>query len=362
MPEENTPFPESFGTLPSSEQLDAVFGDSEPTEEPASPGEGAAQPESQTPVPTDDTAQPVGETGDPQVTTEEPAQTGSEEETPGGTEEQITAEPFVFGGRTYATREAAEQSYKEMQGWVTRTRQEMAQASAAQQALAERQQLQEAALSELLNNQSQARAQQDPEYAAQMELMRQLQPLVDQRVAPMEQALQSRLEALEVERMTLKVDNALGQFWERHPDVREGTQENLDMAKAVATLHNSWATKTGEVLDFTDQPTLELAYEVYKDPELLVVLSDSPTLADSDTGLDYARQQAKQLRSSRGQASPGGTPSQGQGVRRVVGQAADVEVPGGRSPAPTQPKDEWEQVLVLEGEDQKNPNPFLGRH
>lgn len=360
MPEENTPFGGEFGVMPSDERLDAVFGDDEPTDEPASPepqDEAQGQPRNEL---GQYQSYPEGEPGDQPPAPDEPP--AAEAEPPG--EEQSADEPaeeqYVFGGRTFRSKEEAEKSNLEMQRYVTRTRQEMAQLA---QQFDERQRMQEAALAELLNQASYDRAQQDPEYAAQVELARQLQPLVDSRVAPMQAALQRQMNDLEIQRQTMKIDGALDAFWQRHPDVKEGTQENLEMAQAVASLHQAWARQPdpenpgqfmAEVLDFTDQDTLELAYEIYQDPDLLFVLSNNPHLANDDRGLQYARLQAKQLRSSQG------TPSQPQGVRKVVGQPADVEVPGGRTPASRPPQDEWEEVLALEGEDAKAPNPFLG--
>ena len=359
--EENTPLGGGFGTLPSNEHLDAVFGD-DPPEEPASPAEGEAQDTAQ------DTAQPAGESeagitsgeASPQVDTDEAATSGDTDTAQDTEEPPEEPEGYSFAGRTYRTREEAERSYREMQGFVTRTRQEMTSLS---QRMDERQRLQEEALAQLLNQASYDRAKQDPEYAAQVELAKQLQPLVDQRVGPMEARLQEALRSVEVERQKLKIDAALDPFFKAHPDVAEGTQENIELARTVYDLHESWSRQMGdnaEFLDMSDPAALELAYECYKDPDLLVVLQNKPQLADSDRGLDYARLEARQLKGSRGATAQGGTPPQKSGVKKVVGQPADVEVPGGKAPASRPPQDEWEEVLALEAEDAKHPNPFLG--
>lgn len=348
--EGNTPFGGEFGTLPDDERINAVFGDDEPTDEQASPepqGEAQGQPRDEL----GRFASP--EPAEPQEPAEEPP-AAEAEEIP-ATEEQIEEQPagYTFAGRSYPSQEEAERSYREMQSYVTRTRQEM---STLAQRMDERQRLQEEALAELLNQASFDRAKQDPEYAARVELARQLQPLVQQQVEPMQAALQEQMRTLEMERQKIKIDSALEPFFREHPDVAEGTQENIELARTVYELHEAWARQgLDEVLDMSDRGSLELAYECYRDPDLLVVLQNKPQLADSDRGLDYARMEARQLKGSRG----GGTPQQQPGVRKVVGQRADVEVPGGK-PASRPPQDEWEEVLALEAEDAKRPNPFLG--
>lgn len=291
--------------------------------------------------------EPAAEEPEPALdTAETEAQPETQPSEPTGPE---APEGVVFAGRRFPSQSEAERAYREIQGEYTRSQQSLRQMEA-------RQQQYEEALAEMIAIQQQQRAAIDPEYAQRVEAERAIQPLIEQRLAPLEQKLQQQLQSLEVQRLQMGVDSAIGQFRSRHPDVQDGTPEDMAVARTVKGLHDAWG-RLGEELDLSDPNSLELAYEITQDPYLLAIHSANPSLSSSEEGMEYARWQAQQLASLSRQKKTAGT--QAPAVKKVQPQSAFVETNAQRSPQQEGEGDEFDEVLRVDKAD-RTVNPFVG--
>jgi len=289
---------------------------------------------------------------------------------PAATEPQAPAEPIQPEGVAQDTaQEPSEPAQAEVPlasdipqqqvDWERRYRDTQASYTRGQQELAEmraRQGQYEEALAEMIAFQQQSRAATDPEYAQRVDAERAIAPLIEQRLAPLQQRLEQQMQGLEIARLQMGVDSAIGQFRSRHPEVQDGTPEDESVAHAVKTLHDAW-TRVGEELDLSDPNSLELAYEVTQDPYLLAIHAANPTLSNSDEGMEYARWQAQQLASLSRQKQAGTPAAQ---VTKVQSQAAYVETNAQRSPQKAEGEgDEFDEVMRVDKQ-LRTSNPFVG--
>lgn len=173
-----------------------------------------------------------------------------------------------------------EKAYKQLQSAWTRDRQALQE---LEQRTSQHEQLFEA-LAPLLRQQL---SDADPNFAQQIEQQAQLQPMLDQAMAPYKEAFEQQQQQMEAERL-------VGEFRAKHPDVAPGTQEDQALASTASELK----------LRVQNPDSLEIAYEAWKNPALKYVLKANPVLIDTDEGIAYARLQAQQLVGSPAQGTP----------------------------------------------------------
>lgn len=305
----------SEGGEPTEEQAD-VFGEQPPetpavtdSSEPAEPeepelGEEAGEPEG---VPPADAEEPSG--SEPEAGEEQPE--GSPEEP------QVYADAFK-------SVEALEAGYREAVAWNTRQAQEI---SALRQGLEDQQRM----VAQLIMDQNQMRAANDPEFAEQWQVAQATQQAVEAQVAPLRQQFEQQQRQNEL--LTV-----ISGFRQAHPDVIPNSPADQEVANVVRALD----------LDIGDPNALELAYEAYKDPFLRTVLVANPNWVETEAGLARAQEEAAKLAGSH-------SPTTGKQPRSK--SPAHVETGSSGAPsagAPGRVPDEWDQVMELNGKEKKS--------
>lgn len=265
------------------------------------------------------------QTGDPRGapgTVEAEAQ----EQTPA----QVAAEAKKFADR-YDSVEELEKGYKQLQGEYTRARQaEMA----GGQRLARAEQLLRTIAQEVQAQRQQqqlAQAQEDPDYAAQLNQQAYIDQQVQARLAPLQQRQQAQAEQQQLVASIIAFRNA-------HQDIVPNSPEDVELNNVVEELE----------LDKTNPEALEVGYEAFKNPELRRVLVANPHLVETEQGMEYARYQAKSLAQGSGAPVTGTAPTTSQ--RAPQRKAPPMESGGSGTPprAPEEKKgDEFDESLRL---------------
>lgn len=234
-------------------------------------------------------------------------------EAPPEPEEETTEEEEqrLLAGK-FQTPEAMEQAYQNLEREFTKRAQETAEIRA-------RQEQQDELFQALIPVLMQQQIQENPELAEQLDFAERVQPLIDQRLEPVQNEL---TQAREQESFLRTVAD----FRTRHPDVPPNSAQDYTLAQVITELD----------LVKEDPEALEVAYEATMDPKLRFVLNASPHLAENDAGMQMARLQASQLQLP-GQPAPAPQNGQAQGgtaQQQPQRQMAFVEK--GPSGAPTQ--------------------------
>ncbi len=232
-----------------------------------------------------------------------PEEAPPEEETTSEEEQRLLAGKFQ-------TPDALEQAYQNLEREFTRRAQETAE-------IRTRQEQQDEIFQALMPMLIQQQVQENPELAEQLDFAQRVQPLIDQRIEPVQQELSQAREQEDFLR-------TVADFRTRHPDVPPNSAQDYTLAQVVQELD----------LVKEDPEALEVAYEATMDPKLRFVLNASPHLAENDAGMQMARLQASQLQLP-GQPAPAPQNGQAQGgTVQPQRQVAFVET--GPSGAPTQ--------------------------
>lgn len=223
--------------------------------------------------------------------------------------EETTPEEKLYAG-VFKDADALEKGYEEVRRAFTERSMEMSELRAKQQE-------QEQILTLVAPLIQERLVAENPELAEQLEFAQRVQPMIDERLAP----LQQEAETAQAQQEFLRT---VTDFRARHPDVPPNSEADHMLAQVVQELD----------LIKEDPEALEVAYEASQDPALRFVLNASPHLADTDNGMAMARVQATQLAAQQqpAQAPPGGT-TQGEPAR-IAPRIPFVE--RGGSGAPTQ--------------------------
>ena len=228
------------------------------------------------------------------------------------TEEEETEEELLAG--KFASPDALETAYLNLERRYGSQANELGDIRA-------RQQQQEELLQLLAPMLTQQLVQENPELAEQLDFAERVQPLIDQRLEPVQNELAQAREQEDFLR-------TVADFRTRHPDVPPNSAQDYTLAQVITELD----------LVKEDPEALEVAYEATMDPKLRFVLNASPHLAENDAGMQMARLQASQLQLPGQQPAPiapqvgqvqGGTAQQGPPQQRPF-------VEKGPSGAPTQ--------------------------
>lgn len=223
-------------------------------------------------------------------------------------EEETTPEEKLYAG-VFKDVPGLEKGYEEVRRAFTERSMEMSELRAKQQE-------QEQILTLVAPLIQERLVAENPELAEQLEFAQRVQPMIDERLAP----LQQEAETAQAQQEFLRT---VTDFRARHPDVPPNSEADHMLAQVVQELD----------LIKEDPEALEVAYEASRDPALRFVLNASPHLADTDNGMAMARVQASQVAAQQSaQAPPGGT-TQGEPAR-IAPRIPFVE--RGGSGAPTQ--------------------------
>jgi hypothetical protein len=226
-------------------------------------------------------------------------------------QEETTEEERLLAGK-FQTPEAMEQAYQNLEREFTRRAQETAE-------IRSRQEQQDELFQALVPMLMQQQIQENPELAEQLDFAQRVQPLIDQRLEPVQTELAQAKEQEDFLR-------TVADFRTRHADVPPNSEQDYTLAQVVQELD----------LVKEDPEALEVAYEATMNPKLRFVLNASPHLVENDAGMQMARLQASQLQLP-GEAAPAPQNGQAQGgtaQNRPQRQMAFVEK--GPSGAPTQ--------------------------
>jgi hypothetical protein len=320
----------------------AVFADGVPEETPSAPAQPTEPAETVETPP----AEPGGAEGTPPAEAGGTEAPSGEPETPAPPQETPEGQ-FSFAGRTFPTREQAEQSYHNMQAMSTRAQQE--RDAIQQQALQYEEALRQVA--PYLQQMNQQQMANLPELGdidlSDPNAPQAIQQVIDQRVeARLNEALgqmsQAQMEQQEKTQTWVaqneyvrQAQGAVETFRGRHPDAAPGTPVDLAMGQTMSQLR----------MDPRDPDVLDIVYDAVQNPVLGNVLSVNPHYAATPQGRDLLRQLAGLAASA-----PGGTPAAGQAARpRPV---AHVETGGSGAPTSSPPgsrpeKDEVQQVVEM---------------
>jgi len=357
------------------EKLGLVERDEEEiVEEPAEP----AEPETTEEVPDDQTG-PEG-SPDEGSAPEEPTEQATEE--PAGdaeTQEETTApedgevdpvrawvesipEGVQFAGK-FTDPFEVEKAYNESQrSWYRAVESRKAAEQAAQEAFAERQQL-EAIIGEAIPyfRQAAEREQQFHQFAAQYrEQTGEYPPGYTGPLPPqpavaevdIEQVVERRLQqeraayeaAREAQLYEQRLTETVSGFYSDHPEVSPRSVEDNRITETMQALNEAWAVR-GIQVDETDRDTVEILYETSQRPALQRVLELRPEYFTSEDGMELARRDALVLE--------GRAPAATQETRQVpaskVGAKTGAKKPfaesaSGTGPAPEEPATEWDAI------------------
>lgn len=329
----------------------------------------------------DQTAEPVDDPATQQTEEQAPVEQTATAETEGT---EAPAEQYSFGGRTFASQEAAEESYRQAQAKMVAdaTRANRAEAALAQreadlaQMRADVQRLlpliqqapPQGATRPAIDPSLLERAGIDPEAAPILERL--VKDQVAQRLSPLEQQLQAEREraATEAQRVAANSEaEALRQaqttFQLAHPDYEQHEQAMLDVMADLELVAMDPATgkpvplrTTSGQLALSDPSWYEVAYEVARDPELRKVIRANPHLSETDEGMELARDEAARRHAKAARAAQATQP---QAAAPAPNPAAGVHVltgPANTPAATTQAeRDAIDEILDLDRSARHSP-------
>lgn len=310
--------------------------------------------------------------------TEEPSEEAPVEQT-ATAETETPTEQYTFGGRTFATQEAAEESYRQAQRELvergTRANQAEARIAALQAEIAQQradiqrvlpliQQAQQPTQSPRLDPSLLERAGLDPELAPV------LQQFVDGQVAsrlgPVEQELQRERERVASEAQQAAqaseaeaLRSAQTTFRAAHPDYTEHEQAmisvmaDLELVQVDAQGRPVPLRGSSGQIALSDPTWYEIAYEAARRPALGRVLRANPALSETDDGMAIARLNAAQLEAQEARAA------QPQTQAPATSPAAGVHVLTGPTNTPSATaqatKDAIDEIVELDRSERRRP-------
>jgi hypothetical protein len=257
-------------------------------------------------------------------------------------------EPFEFAGQTFASRELAEDSHRNIRDLHRRSAE---RARAVEARNAELEGFFQQALPYLQQMAQQGGAPGSPTIAPPAEpqidyedpasIQRYVDSLVNQRVMAVRTELEAATQArMQAQRQQDAVNLAVNSFYDRHPDVLPGSAEETAISEVMK------ATRLE-----LNIPDMERAYEITKDPRLRTVVLANPGWARDEEGMQYARWLAS-LPPAMQQAQQGAidqAKNAQQARNDAARRAAHVETGGSGAPitgAPgAGPKDEVEEMV-----------------
>lgn len=262
----------------------------------------------------------------------DPARPAPEPEAPTEAPQGEPSEQSFLGGR-YKTQEAFEQGHRELERTFTQTRQDFAELRA-------RQEQQDQVLQAFAPFITERLLEENPELAQQMELQSRIEPLVEERLAPLQQQAQA-------EREQQQYLSTVSSFYQRHPEIVPNSEIDQQVVAVIGELD----------LVKEDPEALDVAAEAAQNPALRFVLNAEPHLAETDAGMSMARVRATQLAQ---QAAPTpqqqGTPQGGPTQRFPFVEHGGSGAPSEGAPG-TQPDSPLAGAVKLW--QQERGNPFL---
>lgn len=245
--------------------------------------------------------------------------------------QEAPSEQSFLGGR-YKTQEAFEQGHRELERTFTQTRQDFAELRAKQEQ-------QDQVLQAFAPYITERLLEENPELAQQMELQSRIEPLVEERLAPLQQQAQA-------EREQQQYLGTVSAFYQRHPEIVPNSEADQQVVAVIQELD----------LVKEDPEALDVAAEAAQNPALRFVLNAEPHLAETDAGMSMARVRATQLAQQAAPTPQQGTPQGGPTQRFPFVEHGGSGAPSEGAPG-TQPDSPLAGAVKLW--QQERGNPFL---
>jgi hypothetical protein len=223
---------------------------------------------------------------------QDPARPGTPEpEETEAASQEVPAEGKFMGGR-YQSLEDWEKGHRELEKTFSQTRMELtAQQKQYEQDRQEWQTFMQLA-APMLTEQLTA---QDPELAEQLALAERINPILDARLGPQQEAQQQQAEQQQAQQAR---QVAASQFYSNHPEIVPNSDDDRQLAQQVSQVFQELQ------LADDDPDAYEVAYEAVRDPALRFVLQASPHYVETDAGMTKARFDAQQLAQQASQSAP----------------------------------------------------------
>lgn len=221
-----------------------------------------------------------------------PREDGDEEAPPAeepAAEEPETAtdeEKARLWANKYTSPEDMERAYLEVTTGFTRVAQENAQIRQQFEQVQTDAQAQQAQMNEIVGFLQAQMAEQDPDFAAELEQRNRTQQMVDQqvaqRVAPLEQQMQQN--DPQAAQAVARMRGAADDFYRRHSEIVQGSTEDIAMTQGVVQMMNA-----GVPIDLGNPDHLDLALEAAANPALAAELMMAPQALQVPGGVDVLR-------------------------------------------------------------------------
>jgi hypothetical protein len=267
------------------------------------------------------------------IETEGPSE---ETETPEETEIEETSEPEQLYAGRYASLDAFQRGYKDLQGGFTRVAQEnKALVAELERQKAEHQQLREVVLQSLMES--------DPELAERLQAEeafdKRLDEAIAERLGPISQQISQQASQQQNQAFLAEATQTILSFQSEH-EIAQGDDTDMAMREAMEALVGA-----GVPLSPANREHLELVYEALDNRNLLFEIANArPEIFRVPGGTDFLRQRAGATITSAGSPSPGTQPKPRGAVRRRV--EAHVETSSGTPASEAAPaKDEFDEAV-----------------
>lgn len=272
----------------------------------------------------------------PEEGEEEPAAEEPTEEAPG--EEA----PQHLYANKYRSPEELERAYLEVTTGFTRVAQENAQARQAQeqmQAQIQAQQEQLAQVAEFLQAQM---AEQDPEFAEELQRRMETQQLVDQQVAQRLEPFQQQMQQQDPQAVAAvgQMRAAAEDFYRRHTEIQQGSPEDVLMTQGIVEMMNR-----GVPIDLRNPEHLDLALEASQNEALAAELMLAPAALEVPGGVARLRQRAgATIASTEASPAENGTRAKAPVRQKVEGFVETGTGGAPQSGAPGKKPDEFDEA------------------
>jgi hypothetical protein len=287
-------------------------------------------------------------------------------------EEEVDRLAEEYAGQfadTFRTVGELEDGYKEVRSAFTRVAQE---ASTHQQRMEELQKLneeQQGQIDGILEFMQQQMAENDPEFAEELqrrlamqeELQAQVQPLQEQ----LEQERVARSQQQQVQQMQAQAAQVVAAFYDDHEDIQPGSPEDNALTRIYAQVDQGLYEGTGGNvrLDPTNREHLELVYEISQNPQLGAEVLMSPLALKVPGGVARLRERAGATIAATEQPprDNGQGRSRGPVRRRVEGfvETGTGGAPGAGAPGEA-PKDEFDEAWDWYNSTHNQRGPLFG--